>query len=232
MTLEQLREKLHDLGMNLDDQMISRLQTYMSLLIEWNQKMNLTAITEPSEIVEKHFYDSILPLTEFQIEGTAADVGSGAGFPGLVWKIVRPDLDITLIEPTGKRCTFLNHVIHELKLNNIEVVNQRSEDFVKDHRESFDTVTARAVANLRVLSELCVPLIRINGYFLVMKGSSGNDELKEAGNALKTLGMKMQDVRESELNNGEKRINILLKKVRNTPDKYPRNYGQIKKKPL
>ena len=219
-------------GTDLDETALGRLNTYMEMLLEWNEKINLTAITKPEEIVEKHFYDCILPLSENLIHGRTADVGSGAGFPGIVWKIVKPELPLVLIEPTGKRCTFLNAVIRQLELEDIAVVNQRSEDFVKQEREAFDTVSARAVANLRVLSELCLPLVRKGGVFAAMKGSAAIEEADAAKHAMKILGASLEKVQECTLPSGDARINLFYRKTANTPPEYPRNYGRIKKQPL
>ena len=163
MRREEFISSVNEKGLILNERQLEQLDDYASFLAEYNEKINLTAIKEPEEIVEKHFYDCLLPLSADKIHGRAADIGSGAGFPGLVWKIAKPDLSMVLIEPTGKRCTFLKTVISELGLKDIEVVNQRSEDYVKEARETFDVVTARAVANLRVLCELCVPLVKKAG---------------------------------------------------------------------
>lgn len=227
MNLAELQQYGNDNGTEISDHMCDQLNQYMELLIEWNQKFNLTAVTDPEEIIARHFCDCIIPLCTFDVQGCAADVGSGAGFPGLVWKIVRPDLEMTLIEPTGKRCTFLKEVIRQLQLQDIQVVNERSEDHAKNHRESYDTVTARAVANLRVLSELCLPLVKKGGSFIAMKGSRGNEELQEAAHALKVLGGEAEEIR-----NSDSGINLLIRKRVHTPLQYPRSYGQIKKKPL
>ncbi len=208
------------------------LRQYLGLLCEWSGKMNLTAIKDPEEILEKHFIDSILPLTQTEISGSAADVGTGAGFPGLVWKIVKPELRMTLIEPTEKRCRFLREVIHTLNLTDIEVVNMRAEDYAKDHRESFDVVTARAVANLNVLCELCIPLVRIGGKFIAMKGAQALEEKDAAQKAAETLGARFADAVSASLPKGDTRISLIYIKDKATPAKYPRNYGQIKKKPL
>ena len=161
-----------------------------------------------------------------------ADVGSGAGFPGLVLKIAFPELKMTLIEPIGKRCNFLNEVINKLNLKDIEVVNKRSEDYVNEHREEFDIVSARAVSNVNVLSELCVPLLKIGGTFVILRGSNGNEEIKDGHKALKLLGADEDRILETGLSDGSKRIIGYYKKKRHTDKKYPRNYGMIKKKPL
>ncbi len=231
MNFTQLQTTAKENGILLSDEMLEQLRTYMDLLIAWNEKFNLTAITEPEEIIVKHFWDSIIPLTLFPVEGKVADVGTGAGFPGLVWKIVRPELSVSLIEPTGKRCTFLKEAVNVLHLQNVEIFNVRSEEHVKDRREYYDVATARAVANLRVLCELCLPLVKPGGSFIAMKGARGQEELQEAGNAIRILGGSKEASHTVSLAN-EERINILIRKVSTTPLKYPRNYGQIKKKPL
>lgn len=227
MKLEELKEKT-----GLTDEQTALFKQYSDLLTEWNQKMNLTAITSPEDITEKHFYDCLLPCMKIKPSGKVADVGSGAGFPGIVWKIAYPELSVTLIEPTGKRCMFLNTVIRELKLNGIETVNARAEDYVKSHREEYDLVTARAVANLRILAELCLPLTKKNGMFLAMKGQAGSEENRAAENALEKLGAKLEVSQEETVGEGEKRVNLWYRKIRNTPAEYPRHYSQIKKKPL
>ena len=232
MTIQELIEKAAELQISLSETQVKQLEQYAQLLVEWNEKMNLTAITEHGEILEKHFYDSILPLGKAKIFGKVADVGTGAGFPGLVWKIVKPELDVSLIEPTGKRCTFLEEVIHQLHLENIHVYNKRAEEQVKTDREMYDVVTARAVANLRVLSELCIPLVKVNGLFLAMKGMQGNEEAKEAEHATKVLGVELEETQDTSLYTGDMRVNLYYRKVSHTPQQYPRNYGQIKKKPL
>lgn len=232
MRITDLPDICRQSGIEIDDGQIKQFGRYMELLMEWNEKINLTAIREPEEIVEKHFYDCLLPLALGRIGGRTADIGSGAGFPGLVWKIANPELSMVLVEPTGKRCTFLKTVISELGLQNIEVVNQRSEDYVREARESFDVVTARAVANLRVLCELCVPLVRKGGLFVPMKGSSAKEEAAEAAHAMKVLGCTVEAIQETNLPSGDIRNNIFCRKTANTPPEYPRHYGRIKKQPL
>lgn len=231
MTIEELVNKCDEAGVILDETMQEKLQNYTKMLVEWNSKMNLTAITDPLEIHEKHYLDCLLPLRAVPEGSVVCDVGSGAGFPGAVWAIARKDIHVVLLEPTGKRCTFLNALIHELSLENAEVVNARAEDYVKEKRESFDVVTARAVASLSILSELCVPLVKCGGIFLAMKGSKGIEEEQEAEKALKKLGCEKEETLIDTLSFGE-RINLIYRKVQSTPAKYPRNYGQIKKKPL
>lgn len=222
---------LHKNGIKLNEYQEKQFVQYAELLIEWNQKMNLTGITEMNAIYEKHFLDSILPLLDLSIKGTLCDVGSGAGFPSLPMKIIQPDLQVTIVEPLGKRITFLKHLCTQLKLD-VELVNERSEDYVKRKRESFDVVTARAVANLPMLSELCIPLVKKEGLFLAMKGAEGYHEHEAAKNAVACLGCEYLGGYEHSLSDGSKRINLVYKKRRVTPIKYPRPFAKIKKQPL
>ncbi|MBW9212489.1 MULTISPECIES: 16S rRNA (guanine(527)-N(7))-methyltransferase RsmG [Terrabacteria group] len=229
MNYQELSQNCQTIGLDCP---IVAFQQYSSFLREWNERMNLTAIVEEEQIIEKHFWDCILPLKNKLIQGRWADVGSGAGFPGLVWKIMKPELEMTLIEPTGKRCQFLQYVIDELHLEKIKVVNERAEDYVKNHREEFAGVTARAVSNLSLLSELCVPLIQVHGYFLALKGKQGRQELEVAKHALDVLDVQLIEKQEETIGQNEKRVNLLFQKKQITNKKYPRNYGQMKKKPL
>ncbi len=226
-----LKELLSDGGFTIDDQQAAQFEKYADLLIEWNQKFNLTAITEREEIYVKHFLDCLL-LTQYNLHGKIADVGTGAGFPGIVLKIYDPDLDITMIEPNGKKITFLNVVINELQLTGIKAVKERSEDYAKKHLEEFDFVTSRAVAALNILSELCLPLVKVEGHFLPMKGPKAPLELEEAGSALKQLCSSCQSSQEYSLADNSTRVILDIVKNDHIASKYPRNYSQIKKKPL
>jgi 16S rRNA (guanine527-N7)-methyltransferase len=232
MTIEELRTASDEIGIHLTEEMMEQLETYCSLLQEWNEKINLTAIKEKEEIIEKHFHDSLLPLAGRRLEGTVADVGTGAGFPGLVWKIVFPELSVALIEPTGKRCTFLKEVIDQLHLKGITVYNERAEEHALKHREEYSAVTARAVANLSILAELCVPLLKKDGLFIAMKGSQGHQEAIAAQHAMKVLGCTLEEEKETSLSEGDHRVNLFYRKTGHTPIEYPRNYGRIKKQPL
>ena len=225
------KEKAMDLGLALDDDKLAKYEYYKDLLKRANETMNLTAIDDDEGIYEKHFYDSLLSIKYFKYEGTLCDVGSGAGFPGIVLKIAYPDLEVTLLEPLQKRCRFLQSVIDELKLDKIKVVNKRAEDY-SDKRESFDIVTARAVKSLDILSELCIPLLKVDGHFVILKGSSGLKEIDEAANALKILHMKGEGIYEDQLPNGDQRVIAVYKKIEKTNKKYPRHYSVIKSKPL
>lgn len=226
-----LYNELEKHNLVLTEIQLSQFQKYADLLREWNEKMNLTAITEMHEIYVKHFLDCILPSFSVEMKGSLCDVGAGAGFPSIPLKIAYPHLEVTIVEPLQKRCTFLKHLVKELGLENVTIENKRSEDFAKEARESFDIVSARAVANLTMLSELCVPLVKKEGIFLAMKGASGNEEMKSAQFALDVLGCKLKCVDEYELD-GAKRINLVFDKVKKTPMKYPRMFAKIKKEPL
>ncbi len=194
--------------------------------------MNLTAITDEPEIVEKHFYDCLLPTDHDLLDDKLiCDLGTGAGFPGMVWAIAYPKCVVTLVDATGKKCMFLNEVIKELNLTNAFVVNSRGEDL--DMREHFDIVTARAVAPLNILLEVCVPLIKEKGLMIAMKGAKGKEELADAKKAVQKLYLKVININEQALPNDEGvRYNIILKKEKKTEKKYPRSWAEIQKKPL
>lgn len=232
MKKEEFIQCCKDNGLELTDYQIEQYELYAKTLKQWNEKMNLTAITEFEEVLDKHFYDSLLPSFSVSLKGTLCDVGSGAGFPSIPLKIAYPDLRIIIIEPLGKRVTFLNEVVRILGLTDVECINARAEDYAKMQRECFDVVTARAVANLKMLSELCIPLVKKDGLFLAMKGSNGLEEDKEAAHALKVLGCRLEKTEERHLNDGSTRVNLFYRKVRSTPVQYPRQFAKIKKNPL
>ncbi|MBR3266903.1 MAG: 16S rRNA (guanine(527)-N(7))-methyltransferase RsmG [Bacilli bacterium] len=216
----------------LNGKTVERFKKYASLLKEWNEKMNLTAITDEPEIVEKHFYDCLLPTDHDLLDDKLiCDLGTGAGFPGMVWAIAYPKCVVTLVDATGKKCMFLNEVIKELNLTNAFVVNSRGEDL--DMREYFDIVTARAVAPLNILLEVCVPLIKEKGLMIAMKGAKGKEELADAKKAIQKLYLKVININEQALPNDEGvRYNIILKKEKKTEKRYPRSWADIQKKPL
>ena len=231
MNQVEFKEALIGLTIDATDSVLASFDRYAQLLVEKNKVMNLTAITDREEINEKHFYDSLLLYPFVKDKLSLCDVGSGAGFPGLVLAIVMPSCEITLLEPTLKRCNFLNEVISDLGLKNIIVVNQRAEDF-SQKRESYDIVTARAVANLNLLSELCLPLVKVNGLFIAMKGSKGLEEVDEASKAICVLGGAVRSCERSLLSDDSLRYNIIIEKEKKSPAKYPRAYGAMKKRPL
>ena len=220
---------LNQIDITLSPEQFAQFDLYASLLTEWNEKFNLTAITDKEGIYLKHFYDSLLLKRDFKENETICDVGSGAGFPGIPLKIAYPQLTVFLMEPTGKRCTFLNEVIKQLKLERIEVLNCRAEDYKE---QLFDYTTARAVSRLNILDELCLPLTKVNGHFIALKGLQGEEELKEAANGIKRLGGKVISSENITLPDGSERVLIDIEKVKETPAGYPRRYALIKKKPL
>ncbi len=234
MNLKQMQDYLYKDGIEVTDEMLNQFQKYLTLLMEWNEKINLTALKTEEEIIEKHFYDSLLVAKQFKFEEQSLiDVGTGAGFPGIPLKIVFPDLFVTLLEPTEKRVNFLNIVIKELSLTRIVTVNKRAEDYVKEARSFYDIVTARAVSRLNMLVELCLPLIHVGGTFIALKGKQGQEEIEEAKNGLKILNSHVETIQTTNLiSENDNRINIFINKDNEFPVKYPRPYGQIKKKPL
>lgn len=214
--------------------MLEQLEKYYNILKEESKKYNLTTITEAKDVYIKHFYDSLLLSKVIDLDTqTLLDIGSGAGFPGLVIKIFFPSLKVTLVEPTLKRCNFLNLVIKELGLKDIYVINERAENYIINNREHFDIVTARAVAPLNILLELAIPFVKVNGTFIALKGSNVSSELASASNACKVLNTIVEDkntfLLPKELGT---RIIIKFKKLNKTKDIYPRIYSKIKKQPL
>lgn len=208
---------------------------YYQTLSEMSKIMNLTTIIEEEDVYIKHFYDSILCLKKANISNDTLllDIGSGAGFPGIVLKIIYPNLNVTLLEPTKKRCEFLNNVIEKLQLNGIVVINDRAETYIKKCRECYDIVTARAVASLNILSELALPFVKKNGYFIAMKGQNYQEELEQSVVAFDSLGGKIEDkyIYELPKNSGNRSV-IMIKKIKHTPVIYPRSFAKIKKNPL
>lgn len=229
---EELRQWAASYGIVLEEKMLAQLGEYAEMLVAWNQKINLTAITQPREIAEKHFLDSLLLASQAEVCGQLADVGSGAGFPGLVAAIFKPDLAVSLFEPTGKRVTFLQEVAKQLQLANVTVLKERAEEAArKGWREKYTVVTARAVAALPILCEYCLPLAAKGGCFIAMKGEAG-EELAQAQNAISQLGGQWRRTVELQLPQGAARSLIFIEKQAPTPAKYPRNGGTIAKRPL
>lgn len=230
MESEQFIKKLQAHDIELSELQIKQFETYRKLLQEYNKIMNLTAIIETEEIYIKHFYDSIIPATFIDIKGSLLDVGAGAGFPSIPLKIVYPDLDVTILEPINKRVRFLTTLCQELEIS-VNIVEARAEDYIKESQKRYDFVSARAVANLQILSELCIPFVKVDGYFIALKGSKYEEELADSKNALKILNARVEAVYTTSLEDAERAI-LLIKKTGKTNSKYPRHYGQIKKRPL
>ena len=235
MKPETFYDLLAKQNLPLSDQQKEQFERYFELLVEWNEKINLTAITDKEEVYLKHFYDSIAPILQGLISNETIkllDIGAGAGFPSVPLKIVYPELKITIVDSLTKRITFLNHLFKELNLSNCQAISARAEDYAKDHRQKCDIVMARAVARLNILDELCLPLVKVGGYFLALKGLKATEELEEAGKGIVLLGGQVEKSIDFTLTNDNHRSNIIIKKVRDTPAKYPRMFGKIKKQPL
>lgn len=237
MNEQQFQQHVKTIGINITREQIERFSTYYVTLIEWNKKMNLTGITEKAEVYEKHFYDSLTAAiaVDFEEVQTLCDVGAGAGFPSIPLAICFPHIHVTIVDSLKKRISFLQHLTTQLNLKNIHLFHERAEQFGRRStmRESFDIVTARAVARLSVLSELCLPLVKQDGMFLVMKGPKIDDEVVEAKRALSILGGKIIRSVETKLpvENSERNL-VVIKKNKQTPKKYPRQPGIPNKQPL
>ena len=228
---------LAEQNINLTDQQKAQFERYFELLVEWNQKINLTAITEKEEVYLKHFYDSIAPILQGLIENQEIkllDIGAGAGFPSLPMKILYPQLDVTIIDSLNKRINFLQLLAEELDLEGVHFYHGRAEDFAQDKsfRAQFDIVTARAVARMQVLSELTIPYLKVGGKLLALKASNAPEELTEAKNALNLLFSKVEDNISYTLPNGDPRYITIVEKKKETPNKYPRKAGMPNKRPL
>lgn len=220
-------------GIILDDTALDRFDTYAELLVEWNGKMNLTAITEPEEIEVKHFLDCLMLPKYFNLDyiQTVIDVGAGAGFPSMPLLIYKPDLCLTMMDAINKRLTFLDTAVHALGLE-AQLIHERAEVAGQDenYREMFDLATARAVAPMNVLAEYCLPFVKVGGYFVALKGS--NDDTEEAKNAIATLGGEVVDNISYKLNGTEPRSIVVIKKISQTPTQFPRKSKKISTKPL
>lgn len=232
---EIFKEHTKMLNIDLDKKQKQQFYKYMELLLSWNEKINLTAIKEPKEVIIKHFVDS-LTIAKYIPQGvTLVDMGTGAGFPGIPLKIYRNDIKITLVDSLNKRIKFLDEVIQKLKLEGIETKHARAEEFGKNskYRETFDIATSRAVANLATLSEYLIPLVKVNGKCISMKGPDIKAELQNGKRAIKILGGKISKVDCFELPNTDiKRTILIIDKVEKTPQKYPRKPGMPAKEPI
>ena len=231
MNREKFINALKDINVYMTDEQLNMLDKYKDILLEYNKHTNLTAIKEDNMVYLKHFYDC-LTIYKFLEEGNVLDIGTGAGFPGMVLAIAKPEIKFTLLDSNNKKTKFLEYLKAELNINNVEIIHDRAEDYVKKHIESFDYVTTRAVANLRVLCELSIPALKVNGKFIAMKGNL-NEELNESLDTIEILKSTIfvEDKFKLPIENSN-RINLVIKKVSSCDSIYPRTYDKILKKPL
>lgn len=239
MSFDDFKEKMLNacskIGLTLKEEQVDKFYKYMMLLIEWNEKINLTRIIEPDDIIIKHFIDSIIVFNELKNEKSIIDVGTGAGFPGIPLKILYPEIKVTLLDSLNKRIIFLEDVIEKLNLKDIEAIHGRAEDFGKnkEYREKYDIAISRAVAETRILVEYLTPFVKVNKKVICMKGSNVEDELEFSKKAFSILGLKIEKVQKLELPMiNDKRNIIVLKKCEITKKQYPRKAGMAKKNPL
>lgn len=233
--LRHVKQKAQEIGYNLQEEQLEQFFTYKELLIEWNKKMNLTAIEQEEDIITKHFIDSLSIASYIPDTTKIIDIGTGAGFPGIPLKILKKDLSITLLDSLNKRITFLEEVIRNLSLENIQAVHARAEELAhkEEYREQYDIALSRAVAPMHTLLEYMLPYVKIGGKCICMKGPNLQEESKDLQNCLETLGGKIEKIEEIVLPETEIKRNIMLiKKENKTPKKYPRNPGMPSKKPL
>lgn len=229
--MKNLKEIFQKHQIEINEFQEQQFNLYYEHLIETNKVLNLTAITEENEVAIKHFLDSVLPVDCFKKNATIIDVGSGAGFPALPIKIIRPDLKICMVDSLNKRVNFLNEVIEKLDLKEIQALHSRAEDFAKKNREKFDYAVARAVARLNTLVEYLLPLIKVGGFAVIYKSSKVHEELLEANNAIQILGGKVEEIKEFEVEGLERNF-IVIKKCRPTPQKFPRDKNKPKTSPI
>lgn len=233
--LRHVKQKAQEIGYNLQEEQLEQFFTYKELLIEWNKKMNLTAIEQEEDIITKHFIDSLSIASYIPDTTKIIDIGTGAGFPGIPLKILKKDLSITLLDSLNKRITFLEEVIRNLSIENIQAVHARAEELAhkEEYREQYDIAVSRAVAPMHTLLEYMLPYVKIGGKCICMKGPNLQEESKDLQNCLETLGGKIEKIEEIVLPETEIKRNIMLiKKENKTPKKYPRNPGMPSKKPL
>lgn len=236
MNLEEFKKEFEriDNKQRVNDEQQKNFFEYMNLLLEWNEKINLTAITEPCEVIEKHFLDSLTILDEIKENESVIDVGTGAGFPGIPLAICSK-ANFVLVDSLNKRINFLKEVKEKINLNNIEIYHARAEEFAKNklYREKFDVAVSRAVAPMNILVEYLIPFVKVGGKIACMKGPKAEEELEEAKKAIEILGGKVEQIKEFNL--GEEQISrkiIIIKKIKNTPNKYPRKPGTPAKEPI
>ncbi len=227
--------KLEEFNIEINEEQIKSFEKYMNLLLEWNEKINLTAITQPDEVKLKHFVDSLTVLKYINDDDKVIDIGTGAGFPGIPLKIMNENTKITLLDSLNKRINFLNIVIETLNLRNIQAIHGRAEEIARNklYREKYDVAVSRAVANLSTLTEYMLPFVKVGGKCICMKGANVNEELERAQNAIKELGGEIERVDNFYLSDNDNERNIIvIKKVKETNSKYPRKAGTPSKEPL
>lgn len=234
---ELLNKACANEGLEFDEDKYNKLMQYKDLVIEWNEKINLTAITEEEEFIKKHFIDSIKVFRSSELKDSKKiiDIGTGAGFPGIPIKIINPDIEVVLLDSLNKRVNFLNEVINKLQLKGVTAIHGRAEDFAREkkYREAFDAAVSRAVANMAVLSELCIPYVKLNGHFIALKGPAVDEEIQEGLKAVTTLGGVVEKVIEVEVEDTDLNHNlVIVKKIKETPKIYPRKAGTASKKPI
>ena len=228
-------QRLKEFNIKINDEQIKKFMNYMNLLLEWNEKINLTAITQPEEVKLKHFVDSLTVLKYINDDDKVIDIGTGAGFPGIPLKIMKENTKITLLDSLNKRINFLNIVIETLNLRNIQAIHGRAEEIARNklYREKYDVAVSRAVANLSTLTEYMLPFVKVGGKCICMKGANVNEELERAQNAIKELGGEIKRVDNFYLSDNDNERNIIvIKKIKETNPKYPRKAGTPSKEPL
>lgn len=231
MNREEFIEETNKLGINITEDVMNKFDTYINFLIEYNEHTNLTAIKDYESILLKHFFDSLMLEHYFDFKNTKRilDIGTGAGFPGMILAIMHPEIEVTLLDSNNKKLKFLELLAEKINVKNIKIVHERAEEYVNRERQKFDVVTSRAVSDLEILSELSIPFLKIGGYFIPLKGKI-DDELNRSKEIIKNLGGNIKNIFNYELikENSTRNI-ILIEKISDTPNKYPRNYSQIKR---
>lgn len=230
---KKMAEESEKIGIKLSNEQLNQFYDYMQLLLEWNEKMNLTAITNPDDVIKKHFIDSITIKKYINEEKNLIDVGTGAGFPGIPLKIVDKTIKITLLDSLNKRINFLNEVIEKLELKDVKTIHSRAEEYAKkENRESYDVAVSRAVADLPILLEYLMPYVKLNGICICMKGPKAEEELERSKKAIEILGGKIEKVEKITIDETMERNIIIIRKIKNTPSKYPRKAGMPTKNPI
>ena len=230
---KKMAEESEKIGIKLPDEQLNEFYEYMQLLLEWNEKMNLTAITDPEEVIKKHFVDSITIKKYIKEKSSLIDVGTGAGFPGIPLKIVDKSIKLTLLDSLNKRINFLNEIIEKLNLKEVNTIHSRAEEYAKNKvRESYDVAVSRAVADLPILLEYLMPYVKLNGICICMKGPKAQEELERSKKAINILGGKLEKVEKITIDEEMERNLIIIRKIKDTPNKYPRKAGVPTKNPI